>query len=89
MISREILSAIGAKGVANILDQLAGGPRRPSELSRASGVSEPTSFSRIKSLKKSGVITECIVYKGERSYKGYKLTPAGERILETLSGGGE
>ena len=87
MISKEILCAIGAKGAASILDVLATGPQRPSDIVRISGVSEPTSFSRIKKLKKSGVITECILYRKDRSYKGYRLTDYGEKIVVFLSRG--
>jgi len=87
MIPKNLLNALGSKGAADILDQLASGPRRPTHLAKSSGVSEPTAFSRLKILKKNGIIADCIIEEGERSYKAYKLTETAQRILKSLPGG--
>lgn len=83
----EVLAAVGAKGSAEILEQLRSGRRRPSELTKSSGVSEPTAYSRLKSLHDAGVIEACIIRENGRTHKGYRLTDAGEELVKLFSGG--
>ncbi len=84
MIDSRLLTAVGSKGAAEILERLVDGPRRPGELAESSGVSQPTAYLRLKELQDAGVIEACIVEEEGRTHKGYRLTPLGRKLVETM-----
>ena len=80
-----VLHSMGASGAPKILLKLLLAPARAKDLVEVSGVSEPTTFTRISGLKKAGLLRETLIAEDGRTFKGYELTDKARLILEHMN----
>ena len=82
--ARQILDRVGDKWSISVIHQLAGGPRRFTELRRGiDGISQRMLTATVRTLERDGLVLRT-VYPVVPPRVDYALTPLGETLLGTI-----